>query len=115
MDWINIRCFNESSFDIFPDLTDYIDITGITIINCMLSINNTLNGLTTKTLKQVKNIKIYLKEEEEFTLNKNMFDGLSKLESLIIQFRPFCNMQLSNNIFEHLKQLVLGNVQISKD
>ena len=118
-DFIYFECLNVSSFETFPDLTKNINVTGIGISNCLLSINKTLNELTSKMSKQVKNITIDILEKEKLTLNKNLFEGFSMLENLIIKFVLYQpTMSISTNVFEkliNLKTLVLWCIQTPND
>ena len=86
---IYIHCVNVSSFKLFPDLTDYFGFSEIIFMNCMVPRNGSIKQLTTKISKKVRNLWIFIDNEEmNLKFDKNYFEGLSSLERLNLYVIP---------------------------
>ena len=112
----SVRCKNVPSFEMFPDLIEYIDTTDIILNNCSVPINRSLYDYTSKISKNIESLYIELTGENDGDkdFNSNYFEGLSNLEYLSLdnlRFRQdfrFPNQNGFTKLFE-LKSLKLDN------
>ena len=115
--FLYLDCRSVSSFKIFPDLTNVINVTGIVVQNCKMPINESIYELTSKISKNVKHLAInFLKSERRtlkdrhFNVNKYLFEGLSKLETLAISGIHSVDSSVVFESLFNLKKLVLYDV-----
>ena len=102
----SINCKNGSSFKLFPDLTDHFGKSNIMLTNCMVPKNESINQLTNKISMNMKHLRIkFDKTKSKLKLDKNYFEGLLSLETLVIDMYKTNTTSLNANVFEHLDNL----------
>lgn len=112
-----VDCINVQTSESFPDLTEYVDATEISLRNCSVSNNRSLYDYTSKISKNIKRLHFDFtgKNDEENNFNSNYFEGLSSLESFSydnFRFKQDFRFPLEN-VFEKLvdlKKLEINNL-----
>ena len=113
-DWLQVEFINVTSFDLIPDMTRSINSTGIILERCV--INETINEITSKISKNVKNLEIKFTrtDKRHMTFNSKLFEGLSKLEILkITKLEKDLSIKIVKNVYDNLtnlKELELLNI-----
>ncbi|CAO1334711.1 unnamed protein product [Diamesa serratosioi] len=115
--WTVYECQNVSSLELIPNLTNLVNSSYITLSNCMVPSNKSLNELTSLISNKIDYLVIHLLEKTKFNLNKNYFEGFKNLEKLNILRHNNAKTaaNITTNVFEnlvHLKTLELYNLPL---
>ena len=107
-DFLVFECENMQSSKTFPDLSEYINESQISLKGCAVPINTSLYDYTSKISKNIEMLFIELtgKNDEDKNFNSNYFEGLSDLEYLILHCEPNIDFNFAlENVFMKLDKL----------
>ena len=108
IDFLSFECENMQSSKTFPDLSEYINESKISLKGCTVPINTSLYDYTSKISKNILHIELIVEKDEDKNFNSNYFEGLSDLKSLILHFEPNIDFNFAlENVFMKLDKLKL--------